>query len=872
MTTGTPTPRKEDKLPGQPLTEADFRDVLAVRAIDRAVGVLANLRRISDMEGAALFGRRRVKNCAGILIPYYFPGDPFQRDYRVRLDEPEMEMVNGKPKITCRYRSAPSARPRLYFPPETTLEQLKDVSLPIIITEGELKALALFGLSKRNGEQPLFLPLAVPGVWNWRGTIGKVGNERGVQVPVKGPIPDLNAIKWLGRSTSILFDTNVATNPDVARARKGFAGELAAREAKMHLIDLPASDGVNGIDDYIAKMGADPALRLILDEQHKFESVEGFSVCEEKEDWGVRHLESDGSRSSFVCSPLYVTAVSRDREGRAWGRHLRWKDLDGVSHTWAMPMSLLATDGAEVRQRLLSEGLIIGPNKRANELLLKYLRLARPSRSVHCVSKLGWNGPAEDEHEGFVLPDEIFPPSQVGRTIYQSESISSHDYRTSGSISEWQERVAALAEKNSRVEFAISVAFAAALIGPLGEESGGFHFVSGSSAGKTTTLIVAGSVWGGGGKAGFVKTWDSTKNALEGMALRHNDALLPLDELSQVAAAEAGNIAYQLANGQAKMRSTKTAELREPKRWNLYFLSSGEIGLEDHMRKANQQARGGQLVRLVQIPGDAGKEMGIFEDIHGRPRPAAFAEELKQNAMRFYGTPIRAFLHRVAPNLDDARRYVQRWQLEFLSEVFPPTATVSGEVQRVARRMGFVAAVGELVTRMCITGWARDRAFQAAKTCFESFVDRRGTVGSFDHQAAISHVRKILALHGSSRFQRSSEREEDQDRLRRGEQLGEMGPQELGAIVSQQLGWFKDKEFRILPDVFRAEICNPAGFDYDDVLKALDAEGYLVTLNESGKKRMTIKRSPPGPRVVAIKSSIVYSQGDEDSDDSEVRI
>lgn len=44
-------------------------------------------------------------------------------------------------------------------------------------------------------------------------------------------------------------------------------------------------------------------------------------------------------------------------------------------------------------------------------------------------------------------------------------------------------------------------------------------------------------------------TWRATGNALEGVAEAHNHSLLCLDELSQLAPAEAGEISYLLANG-----------------------------------------------------------------------------------------------------------------------------------------------------------------------------------------------------------------------------------------------------------------------------------------------------------------------------------
>jgi uncharacterized protein (DUF927 family) len=68
----------------------------------------------------------------------------------------------------------------------------------------------------------------------------------------------------------------------------------------------------------------------------------------------------------------------------------------------------------------------------------------------------------------------------------------------------WRAEVASLCSGNTRLLFAVSVCFAAPMLYPIGGESGGFHFRSNSSDGKTTALRVAASVCGG---ADFMQRW-----------------------------------------------------------------------------------------------------------------------------------------------------------------------------------------------------------------------------------------------------------------------------------------------------------------------------------------------------------------------------
>lgn len=82
------------------------------------------------------------------------------------------------------------------------------------------------------------------------------------------------------------------------------------------------------------------------------------------------------------------------------------------------------------------------------------------------------------------------------RILLQTSGAIDHAYRTSGTLEGWQEHVARYAVGNSRFGLALSTAFAAPLLYPTSSESGGFHFRGGSSTGKMTALIVAGSARG----------------------------------------------------------------------------------------------------------------------------------------------------------------------------------------------------------------------------------------------------------------------------------------------------------------------------------------------------------------------------------------
>lgn len=281
----------------------------------------------------------------------------------------------------------------------------------------------------------------------------------------------------------------------------------------------------------------------------------------------------------------------------------------------------------------------------------------------------------------------------------------------------------------------------------LQEESGGFHFVGLSSIGKTTLLQLACSIWGGQER---LHRWRVTSNGLEAIAALHNDSLLCLDEMGQVDAREVGEIAYMLANGSGKGRCLKDGTARKKSSWRLLFLSSGEMGLADHIHQAGKKAKAGQEVRLVDIPADAGCNLGIFENLHHFASAADFARHMGNATKLYFGIPIRTFLHAVTQDFETVRHRLEITKQEFLKSFVPNKA--DGQVQRVARRFALIAAAGELATEFNITGWQKEHAMLAACECFDDWIKLRGGLGAKEAETALSQVRHFFEAHGESRF------------------------------------------------------------------------------------------------------------------------
>ncbi|WP_429182496.1 DUF927 domain-containing protein [Aeromonas rivipollensis] len=441
-----------------------------------------------------------------------------------------------------------------------------------------------------------------------------------------------------------------------------------------------------------------------------------------------------------IASPIRVLAETADEHGRGYGRLLEWRDSAGRVRQWAMPVrSLVPRNGDEVFAALLDAGLPfieLGHKRKLNA----YLMACQPERRITCVERTGWHGRA------YVLPQGAIGPDAEG-VILQTAGYAANDFTERGTLPEWQQGVAGLAVGNSRLCFALSLAFAAPLLSLVGMEGGGFHLKGESTDGKTTIMKAAASVYGNPDR--YSQTWRATGNAIEGIASRRNDALLCLDELGELDGREAGQVAYMLANGQGKGRSKQDGELRERKAWRLLFLSTGELSLEDHAASAGQRTQAGMEVRTIQIPSDTGHH-GAFEWLHGMEGGRTFADTLKANSDRQHGTAFRAFVEGLAADMEPHREHLTSEIKRLAGELTPKGA--GNQVGRAINRFALVAAAGELATRLGVTGWPEGEAVRAVQVCLKAWLAERGHLGNKEDAATLEQVRGFVTSHQHSRF------------------------------------------------------------------------------------------------------------------------
>jgi hypothetical protein len=257
---------------------------------------------------------------AALVIPYFHPnGEPmtFLRDgeelpfCRVRYVDPPPAPrgFTGKKKVD-KYGQPGASGTRVYFPPNVPWETiLQDVQVPLIITEGEKKAIA--------GGAAGFNVLGLGGVFNFAAA-GSLDI-----------LPELELVSWRGRRLYIVFDSDALLNGQIQTAEARLVQELGIkRGAQVFIVRIPQDGEAKvGLDDFLLAHGPE-ALEALMEKTAALGRLDAMVVSLNK---SVAWIEKEGclfnlesrefiSKDNFVTgskfsSMKYITVGGKQRKG-----------------------------------------------------------------------------------------------------------------------------------------------------------------------------------------------------------------------------------------------------------------------------------------------------------------------------------------------------------------------------------------------------------------------------------------------------------------------------------------------------------------------------------------------------------------------------
>jgi uncharacterized protein (DUF927 family) len=644
--------------------------------------------------------------------------------------------------------------------------------------------------------------------------------------------------------------------------------EVGATVKRFNLGALAPLEAGDDAADLLARGWAAERLRALLDAGDLLEaaSVAPAKVAKQqsgeadghsKFEMRMKGLYRNSEKGPFyVCPPFEVSAKGSDPEAAGWGLLLSLHDPDGRPHYVSVPYRMLRGDGAAALELLMDRGFV--PRKGCDGFLVEYLREVETDKRAKWVNCNGWHG-NDPATAVYVTPSQAYGAKAGDLWLLESDGPRVNPFKTRGTLDDWRENVASLCVNNSRLAFAVSMAFAAPLLFPLGMESGGFSLVGKSSGGKTTALKVGASVCG----LNYEDRLRATDNGLEGVFLAKCDAPAFLDELGQLGPQVAGEAVYMAANGSQKARANRTGGARDRASWRTLFLVTSEVSLAAHMGEAGRAPKAGQQARLADIPADADCGLGVFEDLHDYASGHEFAQALTREAASYCGTPFAAFLDRLMRERGESlwrnlREDIRQFERDHLKD-----AAAGGQARRVATRFGLVAAAGELATDWLELPWPKGEATRAAAKLFTAWLDARGGAGDQEERAALAQVRDFLGRHGEARFTDWDRPAADTDKhaprvinragFRRITKESEQRAITNGRTVEVPPGSgntrteadpsYYETEFFIFPEVWKGEICK--GHDPSAVAHLLAKCGALKK-SDGDEGRLTRSLSLPG--------------------------
>ncbi|WP_219706101.1 DUF927 domain-containing protein [Burkholderia sp. COPS] len=505
-----------------------------------------------------------------------------------------------------------------------------------------------------------------------------------------------------------------------------------------------------------------------------------------------------------VSSCVEILRQLRDSESSGWSLELRLYKPDGKQQTIVVRRAMLS-DNKAFRETINDLGVIVYNWQEFHDYLAHAI-----TRNTHdLVRSVGWNGPL------YVQANRVYGLGAEAVALDPDAPVCAA-FEQCGTLEEWNAQIGRYCERNSRLMLAVCLSLAGPFLHLLGIEPGGVHLVGQSSVGKTTAMRVAASVWGS--VAGFVRSWRSTSNGLEAVAASMNDCVLLLDEMNQATPLEAGEVVYMLGNGQGKVRMTRAGAGSRLYQWRLLFMSTGEIPLQQHIESVGKKVRAGMDVRLLNIPADAGRGLGLFESLDVFESSRALADHLNATTSEVYGVAGDQWLMFLTDKVSNGQYQSFCRQLkERLREIerqFP--ANGSGQVMRAARRFALLALAGELAVEAGIGGWVSGSPTAMMKRCFDEWVRERGGTEAAEEAQALRQVQHFFEQHGQSAFQR----------LVRVPGVGD--DLERERTVNNRAGYVDAAEeiFYVLPEVFRNRVCD--GLDYKFVAEVLSRRGMLL--------------------------------------------
>ena len=547
-------------------------------------------------------------------------------------------------------------------------------------------------------------------------------------------------------------------------------------------------------------------------------------------------------QTELIAGPIWIVAIAYGNHKDNWTALIEFQDIDGHSHKLPCGRNRFHERGNGLVSELAGLGLYVVPGK--EQKLLQYLVDCKPATRLHAVDRLGW---LENEKLIYARQDNsIGTLIENGKTIsiiYKPERHVTIGQALSGSLDDWQINIAEKVYSENMLFFALCLSFAPPLLKPAQMDSFGFNLSGGTTKGKTTALQTAASVWGNGAdpaaapESSFIKRWNQTANALEGLAGEHMDGLLGLDELGTCPVKDFEYVVYTIFGGLGKGAMDVYRQLKPRRSWRIIGLSTGELTVPEKLEQSGRKAKGGTLVRFPDIPFQLSDKI-----------TAADIDTLKRACSLYHGVAGKKYLEYLVNEYADFSAFSKdiRERLDIATTILNESMSQKMGVEQVrcAKRFALALMGGGLAKAANILLCDSQRIQDAVTATFRAYL--KASPGISDGERGMLAVRDFILRHQSGRLIQIAADNHYDRTIRINNQAGYIVLNGSGAI----------ELFLLFPEAFK-EACGE--LSKNAVATAL-AENNLLRIDRQDRYvyRYLVAGDEKQQTFYAIKADILY--------------
>jgi putative DNA primase/helicase len=400
--------------------------------------------------------------------------------------------------------------------------------------------------------------------------------------------------------------------------------------------------------------------------------------------------------------PLWVAGYRVDAIDGTKSLVMRWTQPSKGSNKFEFPQQMIVDRGVLLNSRsivsLTSAGFPVDSGC-ASEVVA-YIRKAEAAYLEHTVreasevvsSVTGWHGATD-----WTAPSFLVGSHQVGESCpvfeHHNPELARHigGFTVSGSADVHLETLRGVVSAHPDMATVVAMALGSPLLRLVGAPVFVLDIACESSRGKTKALMVAASVFG---SSQTMRSWDTTKFALEAVANCQRGITLLLDETQRASKPEMVQpTVYDLCNTEGKMRGKADGGMRATAKYESLVISTGEQSIAAFGDAGGARAR---ILTIQGSPWQLERALPLGEAVR---RLTTYQTQVLDTLADHHGHAGRLFVERLAALSEDERRGLRaRWR-ELVGQRTLSVETLSPSHPIGARLAGYAATIdlaGEL--------------------------------------------------------------------------------------------------------------------------------------------------------------------------------